>query len=83
MISKVLGFFTASGTKIMAVMLAVSGFVVMLLRGRIKDQKIKEQDRDIKAKETTQRVNKKATEAILRSMKDDEKPSAKRNHFGK
>lgn len=57
-------------------------FVVMLLRGRLKDAKIKELGRDVSEEKAARASSDAATEEILGGLENESRPVSSRTHFG-
>ena len=68
--------------KIWVGIVAVLGFAVMLLRGRLKDAKIKELGRNVSEEKAARASSDAATEELLEGLKDESKPVSSRTHFG-
>ena len=68
-------------SKILVWLVSIGGVIILLLRGRLKDAKIKEQGRDLQVEKAVAFAREKATEALIRGLENESKP-AKRGYFG-
>ena len=64
-------------TKILAWGAGILGFMVLLLRGQLKDEKIKELHRDVSEEKMAKEASDKATEALVRGLNNEAKPSSR------
>ena len=60
-------------TKILAWGAGILGFMVLVLRGQLKDAKIKELRRDVSEEKMAKEAGDKATEALVRGLNEESK----------
>ena len=69
-------------TKILAWGAGILGFMVLLLRGQLKDERIKHLRRDVSEEKMAKEASDKATEALVRGLNEESKP-VNRGYFTK